>query len=503
MKRFNSKNVTSVLMLAFFAVFVGSLLSSCKKEDPSDDDDDDDDKKAYVLIIENGAQKITPDQSLTYKSVLVDEQGHSESATGVTWTSSATSIATISDGGAVSVVAQGMVTVKAQVTFDGVTYTAEAPLGIYAPALFTVAPAAILYEVGGDLQLEAIHLSLSGVNEPTCSYQTSDASVASVSSAGLVTFNKIGSCVITVTATNLDGSPQCFVPVTVIGPIAVELPVIRVEVTPSVADLFRNETAQLSATAYNFDGDLVTGKTATWHSADEAVVTVNASGLVTPVNPGETSVFATINGIMGQAFLTVNPDTMVVVEPFRTSIAAGATKQFTAKAYHLTRTNATEIPGIAFDWMIPTYGFSMFDIATVSNTGLVSMKNDAMAGMMTMVVATVNGKPETGGAASIIAAIADECDCGDDNPTVASISVNQNTFNLNLMTSPSANIIASALDSNGNTVSNAQIVFCSDNISCASVDSDGTIMAVGDGTANIKLCVGSISKTITINVTLF
>ncbi len=492
------------MILAVFFTAAISVISSCKKDDDIDDTDDPDDtdKKEYVLLIENGGQKITPDQTLTYKAVLVDSDGVSTPATNVTWTSSATTVATISTSGAISVVAQGMATIKAEVTIEGVKFTAEAPLGIYAPSVFSVAPAAILYEVGGDIQLEAVHLSLTGVVEPTCTYQSSDASIASVSGSGLVSFNKAGSCVITVTATSLDGSPQCFVPVTVIGPITVELPVVRVDVTPPTTDLFRNETVQLTAKAYNFDGNVVEGKTAVWNSGDNSIVTVSQTGLVTPVNPGETSVYATIDGIIGQAFLTVNPDTMVIVEPYWTSIAAGKSKQFTAKAYHLTRTSATELSGISFDWMIPTYGFSMFDIATVNNSGLVTMKSDAMAGMMTMVVASISDKPEIGGAASIIAAIADQCDCGEDNPSVASIQVNQTSFSLNMMTSPTAQIQATALDSNGNPVE-ASLVFCSDNISTASVDSEGMIIATGDGTATITICVGSITKTVTVNVTLF
>jgi uncharacterized protein YjdB len=493
MKNMKLKNVIVTLTLALFGFTLLVGTGSCKKEETAD--------KNYVLIIENGAQKINPDQSITYTAKLVDKDGVSTEPTGVTWTTSSNSIATISAGGIINAVGEGMVTVTASVTIDGVTLTAKAPLGIYAPSLFTVAPCAILYEVGGDIQLEAIHLTTTGVTEPTCTYVSSDAAIASVSSTGLVSFNAAGSCYITVTATSIDGDPISIVPVTVIAPYVIELPVCRVEVNPPSADLFQNETVQLTAKAYNFDGDQVTGKTVVWSSENTDIVTVSTSGLVTPVNPGETNVYAMIDGIIGQANLIVNPDTLVVVEPFYVNIPAGGTRQFTAKAYHLTRTSATELTGVNFGWMIPTYGISVFDIATVNSTGLVTMKSDAMAGMMTMVVAYDLTNEYVGGASAVIAAIADDCDCGAGNPQVHHINVNSTSVNLNMMSATTFQIEATAYDASNNPVA-VDLDYCSSSIMAASVDSDGLIIAAGPGEAIIKVCAGSVSKEITVNVAM-
>ncbi|MDD4150146.1 MAG: Ig-like domain-containing protein [Bacteroidales bacterium] len=463
---------TSVLLLAF-GCFLVMGTSSCKKEDDNADDNAD---KNYVLLIENGAQRINPNQSVSYSAKLIDKEGNATDAGNVTWKTSSSGIATISSSGVISVVAEGTVTITASVTIDGVTINATAPLGIYVPSLFTVAPCAILYEVGGSIQLDAIHLTATGADEPTCSYVSSDASVASVSNSGLVSFNKAGSCYITVTATSIQGNPVNIVPVQVIAPYTVKLPVVKVDITPSSADLFQNETVQLTAKAYDFDGALVSGKTPTWTTADASIVTVNSSGLVTPVNPGETYVYATIDGMMGQASLVVNPDTLVVVEPFYVNIPAGGTRQFTAKAYHITRTTASELTGVNFAWKIPTYGFSMFDIATVNSSGLVTMKSDAMAGMMTFVVAYDISNPYVGGASSIIAAIADDCDCGTGNPLVDHITVNQTSVNLSLMGTNIFQINAVAYDASNNPVT-VDLVYCSNNIMAASVDSDGQIIA--------------------------
>ncbi len=495
MRKLGFKALFVILTVAIFSISLVIGTNSCKKEDETAD-------KNYVLVIENGAQKINPDQSVTYSAILIDKEGNVSDPSSITWSTSDGAIATISSTGVISAAGEGMVTVTASVTIDGVTLTAKAPLGIYLPSIFTVAPCAILYEVGGSIQLEAIHLTTTGVVEPTCSYVSSDATIASVSSGGLVTFNKAGSCYITVTATSINGQPSTIVPVTVIAPYIVALPVVRVDVTPSSKDLFQNETAQLTAIAYDIDGNQVSGKTPVWSSADIGVVTVNSSGLVTPVNPGETFVYASINGMLGQANIVVNPDTLVVVEPFYVNIPAGGTRQFTATAYHLTRTTATELSGVNFTWEIPTYGFDMFDIATVNSSGLVTMKTDAMPGMMTMVVAYDVTNPYVGGASTVIAAVAEDCDCGLGDPQVDHITVNQTTVNLDMMSVTTFQINATAYDISNNPVA-VDLVYCSNNIMAASVDSDGLIIVAGQGEAIIKVCTGSVYEEVTVDVALF
>ena len=144
----------------------------------------------------------------------------------------------------------------------------------------------------------------------------------------------------------------------------------------------------------------------------------------------------------------------------------------------------------------------MFDIATVNSSGLVTMKDDAMAGMMTYVVAYDVTNPNIGGASAIIAAVADDCDCGTGNPSVDHITVNSTSVNLNMMGISSFQINATAYDASNNPVT-VDLVYCSSNIMAASVDSDGFIMGAGEGEAIIKVCNGSVFTEITVNVSLF
>jgi len=193
-----------------------------------------------------------------------------------------------------------------------------------------------------------------------------------------------------------------YVPVMVIGVPTVPLPVTRIELSSYSADLFKTETLQLTATAYNPDGP-VNNATIEWFSENPSIATVSANGLVTPVQTGETFIVAKANGIFAKCELLVNPDTVVIVTPFWADLNPGETQQFNAVAYQNTRQGlGTQYP-VNFSWELPDYGpgFEMFNIGTVNTTGLVSIKQDAIAGMASIVVAYETGKPHIAGAALI------------------------------------------------------------------------------------------------------
>ena len=82
-----------------------------------------------------------------------------------------------------------------------------------------------------------------------------------------------------------------------------------ITISPDTATiLWFDETAQLTATGLDPDGRTIPGVTVTWTSGDESVVTVDATGLVTPVAKGVTSVRAEVGGVEGSATVEVAPD---------------------------------------------------------------------------------------------------------------------------------------------------------------------------------------------------
>lgn len=79
--------------------------------------------------------------------------------------------------------------------------------------------------------------------------------------------------------------------------------------TPSAA-VFVGATSQLTATAKDASGNVVSGATVAWTSSSDAIATVSASGLVTGVAPGTATITATSNGKTATATVTVTTKTV-------------------------------------------------------------------------------------------------------------------------------------------------------------------------------------------------
>ena len=123
-----------------------------------------------------------------------------------------------------------------------------------------------------------------------------DNGVVTVNASGLVT--AVGNGTATVVATS--GSASGTASVTVAQAPA------AVTVTPDAIQLTAiGETAQLTAGVSDANGNAIADATVTWTSEDEAVATVDATGLVTAIANGATTVTATAGGARASASVTV------------------------------------------------------------------------------------------------------------------------------------------------------------------------------------------------------
>ena len=111
---------------------------------------------------------------------------------------------------------------------------------------------------------------------------------------------------------------------------------VSVTVQPTTAEITVGQSLQLSATATLSNGSTQAGATFTWSSSNESVATVTASGLVTGLADGPTSIRASVSGVSGLASVTVE------APPF-----SGAWKQVSA-GFDFTCGLDTE--GKAFCW---------------------------------------------------------------------------------------------------------------------------------------------------------
>jgi uncharacterized protein YjdB len=142
--------------------------------------------------------------------------------------------------------------------------------------------------------------------------------------------------------------------------------VASVTVTPATGDLSAiGATLQLSASARDNSGKVVTGSTVTWSSANEAVATVAATGLVTAVGKGTAQITATVEAVNGSAQVTVAqvPATMSV-SPTSLDLEAGATGRLSA--------SVADANGHAIDGQTLSWSSDDTSVATVDASGLVT-----------------------------------------------------------------------------------------------------------------------------------
>jgi uncharacterized protein YjdB len=287
----------------------------------------------------------------------------------VTWTSSASTIASVSGSGLVTAHGPGAATIAASSDKRSgnttVTVTAAPPPPVVPVATVAVTPATASVAVGQTTPLTATLRDANGatLSGRAVSWSTSSGGIATVSTNGLVTAVAPGTATITATSEGKSGQSTITVPSPVVA-------VASVSMSPTTLSLTTGATGQLTATPRDAAGVALTGRVITWTTTAAGVATVSASGLVTAVAPGTATIRATSEGQSGTAAVTVTapptvPVATVTVSPATLSLTGvGATGPLTA-----TLRSAT---GAILTGRVVTWTTTAAGVATVSPAGLVT-----------------------------------------------------------------------------------------------------------------------------------
>jgi uncharacterized protein YjdB len=190
----------------------------------------------------------------------------------------------------------------------------------------------------------------------TISWSTSNSSVVSVSSAGLVTALATGSASIIATSEGKTGSAT----IAVAPP-----PVASVSVSLAAPTINIGSTTQASAVTRDASGAIVTGRAVSWSSDNTAVATVDNAGVVTGASAGTANITATSEGKTASAPVTVNPTAITsVTVALASPTAIGSTTQASAT---FRDANGNIVPGKITGWSSDNTS-----VATVSASGVVS-----------------------------------------------------------------------------------------------------------------------------------
>lgn len=196
------------------------------------------------------------------------------------WSSSNSAVATVNSSGLVTAKANGTATITATTTDGGKKATCAVTVTTPASGV-SVAPTTATIIKGQTQQLTAT-VAPSSASNKSVSWSSSNNSVATVNSSGLVTAKAAGNADITVTTA--DGNYKAVCKVTV------RVPVTGVSLSQTELSLIKGSTEQLLATVFPADAS---NKTISWTTTDKSVASVSSTGLVTAVGGGTATITAT------------------------------------------------------------------------------------------------------------------------------------------------------------------------------------------------------------------
>ncbi len=239
----------------------------------------------------------------------------------------------------------------------------------------------------GESETLSAIISPTNATDQSVIWSSSDESVASVSSGGVVTAKAAGSATITV-KTN-DGGKTATCSVTV---LAKTVSVTGVSLSESFLSMEEGETRTLTATV---TPENATDKSVTWSSSAESVATVSATGEVTAKSVGSATITVktTDGGMIATCYVSVKAKVIPV-----TGISLNKTSM-TIKVGETQTLIATITPSDATDKTV-TWKSSNTAVATVDSNGKVTAKSigtatiSATAGDITANCAVTVKKPD-------------------------------------------------------------------------------------------------------------
>ena len=354
------------------------------------------------------------------------------------------------------------------VAWSGWSCSSTVPDATPQVAAIVVTPSSSTLALNAQLPLQAQVQDGSGTIVPDASvtWTVQDPNIVSVSAAGVVTGLAIGSTQVAANALGKSGIATITVTRT---------PVASVVLLPNQASVAIGATFQLSASTLDAGGGTLTGRAIIWTTSNAAVATVNASGLVTGVAAGTTTITAASEGKTSTSTVTVSQGAVARVEvtPAPLSMQVGQTQQLVAAAKDA---NGNVITGKTVVWASDNLA-----VATVSGGSVL-----ARATGTATITATVDGI--SGRSAVTVTAVA-----------VQSVSVSPST--LSLVVGQSGSLSATVVDASGATVSNPSVAWTSRDASVATVNpSTGAVTAVAAGSTTIDATSGGKKGSATVTV---
>ena len=382
----------------------------------------------------------------------------------VTWTSSNTSVATVSSTGVITAKSVGTATITVTTEDGSKKATCEVTVTPIRVSGVTLSSSTISM-VNGNISTLTATVSPSNAANKNVTWTSSNTSVATVSSSGVVTAKSVGTTTITVTTEDGSKKATCLVTVT---PIKVS----GVTLNSSTISIVNGNNMILTATVSPSNA---ANKNVSWTSSNTSVATVSSTGVVTAKSVGTATITVTTEDGSKKATC------LVIVEPIKVSqvtLSSNAISIINGNTMTLT---AAVSPSNAENKNV-TWTSSNTSVATVSSTGVVTAKS---VGTATITVTTEDGSKK---ATCLV--------------IVEPIKVSQVTLSSNAISIINGNTMTLTAAVSPSNAENKNVTWTSSNTSVATVSSTGVVTAKSVGTATITVTTEDGNKKATTNITV-
>ncbi len=370
----------------------------------------------------------------------------------VTWSTSSSRVVTVDQTGKVKAVREGTATITAKAGAKIATCTVSVQKKVIQVTSVSLNKTSLSLEKGQSETLIAT-VQPDDATDKTVNWSSSDATIASVDANGKVTALKSGQAVITAKAG--EKSANCAVTVTT--------PVTGIYLNQSSLTLTKGQNVTLIASVQPSDA---TDSNVTWVSSNKNVATVDQNGNVVAKAGGSATITAACGGVSAECSITVVvPVTSITLNKTIISLSKGETFTLTAAV------NPTDATDNTVMW-----GTTDASVASVSDGIITAIKSGS---------ATITAR--AGG-------ITATCSVSVTTP-VTSLVLDRTTISLEEGQTTTLSATVYPNDADDKTVT-----WSSSSTSIATVDNNGIVTAVREGSATITARAGN--KTATCNVSV-
>ncbi len=296
-------------------------------------------------------------------------------------------------------------------------------------------------------------------------YTSADKTVATVSSTGKISAVSNGETTVTVLISDGFSTIEKTVSVSVLKDV-VAVTAVSFDMTSAIK--YIGDTFTLGAAVYPADA---TNQSLTWTSSDETVATVDATGKVTILAAGRTTIMAKANnGVSASCLITAKAIDVTAITLSQSTLSI--------QVYDSEQLIATVTPTNATDKTI-VWSSSNEVIATVDENGIITAHK---SGSCSIMATSANGKTKS---------------CAITVTDIEPIAITVSTTSVQLDIDETATIITTLSPSN---VTDTELTWTSNNTTVATVE-NGVIKAVGAGSTKVVVTTGNgLEKEIIVKV---